>query len=308
MPLPTLNTSRLTLRPLTPDDAEGIFKAYSDPEAMRFIPYLPHKTVEETRKDIQREINNGTQYWGIRLQGSDEVIGKVGFLGNTRVPAMGYILQRAHWGKGLVTEAMRPAITHGFNKKQLDRIELWIDERNIGSRKVAEKLGFHITGRVHSRFHWEEKYHLAYTYGLYATQWKDAIAPKVTPPPMFYSIQPVLVVHDVRATTAFYRDRLGFHIDFLYGDPPTHAAVARGDWATEGAFIQLSAVSSDTEIHPQGWLYIMVHEEIDRLYQSFVAQGIEVENPPQTQPWGMREFQIKDCNGYRLRFGTIAGR
>ena len=40
-----------------------------------------------------------------------------------------------------------------------------------------------------------------------------------------HGMQPVLAVGDVEATVAFYRDALGFHVDFVEGDPPAHARV-----------------------------------------------------------------------------------
>ena len=39
---------------------------------------------------------------------------------------------------------------------------------------------------------------------------------------------PILFVRDVPASAAFFRDKLGFGIDFLHGDPPFYGAVSRG--------------------------------------------------------------------------------
>ena len=40
---------------------------------------------------------------------------------------------------------------------------------------------------------------------------------------------PVFLVDDVRLTAEYYRDVLGFEVDFLYGEPPTYASVSRDD-------------------------------------------------------------------------------
>ena len=43
-----------------------------------------------------------------------------------------------------------------------------------------------------------------------------------------HGMHPVLAVSDINETLAFYRDKLGFHVDFVHGDPPVHARGVRG--------------------------------------------------------------------------------
>jgi uncharacterized glyoxalase superfamily protein PhnB len=51
-------------------------------------------------------------------------------------------------------------------------------------------------------------------------------------------------------------------------------------------------------------LYICVGPNVDKLCESYRANGVQIERPLTSHPWGMREFAVKDCNGYLLRFGT----
>src|ERR1700761_7368904 len=44
---------------------------------------------------------------------------------------------------------------------------------------------------------------------------------------MFKNVVPILSVRDVTKSAHFYRDTLGFTIDFLYGEPPFYGAVER---------------------------------------------------------------------------------
>jgi [ribosomal protein S5]-alanine N-acetyltransferase len=304
MALPTLTTSRLILRQITPDDAADIFVAFSDTETMHYMQYKPHQTVEETRADLEGEIQRGARYWAICLKGSDEVLGKVGFLGGTTIPGAGYIIRRSHWGRGIMTEALRAALSYGFNEMRLDRVELWINEGNRASQRIADKLAFKLKGRIHQRYEWEENHHIMRVYGMRADEWPDVSNPASMRVPQFFGVEPVLLVHDVRVTAEYYRNKLGFHIDFLFGDPPGHGGVSRGDWSPEAVRIQFSQAEEGTNIQPQGWLYIMVEAEIDSLFQIYLESGVEILRMPQTYPWGMREFEVQDCNGYRLRFGT----
>ena len=50
-----------------------------------------------------------------------------------------------------------------------------------------------------------------------------------TPTGAFYGSVPVFRVDDVLVTAAYYRDVLGFEIDFVYGEPPSYASVSRDD-------------------------------------------------------------------------------
>ena len=63
-------------------------------------------------------------------------------------------------------------------------------------------------------------------------------------------LAPILAVPDVQAAAEYYCDKLGFTVGFLYGDPPTHGGIHRGEWTSEGAHIQLShngsAVAAET--------------------------------------------------------------
>ena len=70
--------------------------------------------------------------------------------------------------------------------------------------------------------------------------------------------------------------------------------------------LQFSQGELDSQARPTGYLYIMVDAEIDRLHTAYRTNGVEIVTEPTTQPWGMREFTVRDLNGHLLRFGTRA--
>jgi uncharacterized glyoxalase superfamily protein PhnB len=112
------------------------------------------------------------------------------------------------------------------------------------------------------------------------------------------------MVQNVAETAVFYRDQLGFNIDFLYGIPPTHGAVSRSDWTGSGVVIQLSQVPPEQPLHPAGYIYIFVDTHLDDLFNLYHQRGVTTLSEPTSYPYGMREFAIKDNNGQILRFGT----
>jgi ribosomal-protein-alanine N-acetyltransferase len=309
-----LHTERLILRPFAADDRDEVagrfFSILSHPRAMRFMPTPPHQTVADTEAWMDAELSGqGAHGWAIHLRDGDPAIGYVNFLGNTRIPGMGYLLHPDYWGRGIAPEACRAVLDYGFDRLALDRVELWIDERNAASQRVAHKLGFRLKGRIAQKYTHESAYHFMLIYGLRATEWQaapDPPAPTSAQPEAatLFRAEPVLMVHDVAASAAFYRDRLGFHVDFLYGDPADHAAVSRGDWTGSLVTIQLSSVPPERDLTPAGYLYIFMDTRLDELYDDYRARGVDIVSEPADRPWGLREFAIRDLDGHTLVFAT----
>ena len=54
---------------------------------------------------------------------------------------MAYLLDRAYWGQGLATEAAGAIAEYAIHILGLKRLICLIDEGNIASRRVAEKIG-----------------------------------------------------------------------------------------------------------------------------------------------------------------------
>ncbi|NEP84846.1 MAG: GNAT family N-acetyltransferase [Okeania sp. SIO3B3] len=130
--LPTLHTNRLTLRPFATEDVTALFNICKDEHAMRFMPALPHASVEDTQTWLNEELSReGAQFWTVTLNDTGQPLGHVNFLGGTRFPGMGYMLHPDYWGQGYAPEACRAALAYGFEHLGYDRMGLWIDETNV---------------------------------------------------------------------------------------------------------------------------------------------------------------------------------
>jgi predicted enzyme related to lactoylglutathione lyase len=121
-----------------------------------------------------------------------------------------------------------------------------------------------------------------------------------------WSIAPYFVVEDVIGTANFYRDKLGFSYDRFWNDPPTFCMVKRG-----GIIIMLSQFGGTGHMRPnrmidpegEAWdAYVRV-DDADALHEEFVKKGVKIAREPCDQPYGNRDFDIEDYNGYRLCFG-----
>ncbi len=301
----TLTTNRLTLRPVTSGGDYDFYTLCSDAQAMRYLPSPPHSSAAETAAWIASKITLEDAYlWAIFLKEGEQPIGFVNYLGGTRIPGMGYIIHPDYWGQGIAPEACRAALDYGFAHLGLDRVELWIDETNAPSHRVAQKLGFAVKGRVPVKFSHQPVYHYMLVYGMRAETWRAGLAPAVQAKTEIFRVEPVLAVRDVGQAAVFYRDQLGFAIDFLYGDPPIHAAVSRGEWTGSGATIQLTQAEQGEQQPPAGFLYLFTDTTIDALCSAYRERGVPIISEPQERPWGMREFAIRDLDGNLLNFSA----
>jgi uncharacterized glyoxalase superfamily protein PhnB len=117
-----------------------------------------------------------------------------------------------------------------------------------------------------------------------------------------WGIAPYFIVNDVVASANFYRDKLGFHYDRFWGEPPCFCMVKRN-----GIVIMLSQIANSGGPKPNAkfdaWdAYIWV-DDADGLYAEFKAKGIKIHRDLCDQEYGCRDFEVEDCNGYRLCFG-----
>lgn len=124
--------------------------------------------------------------------------------------------------------------------------------------------------------------------------------------PARWTIAPYFVVDDVVATANYYRDKLGFQYHRFWGDPPSFCMVTRS-----GVVIMLSQLARCGVMRPnrtadpegEAWdAYIWI-EDADALNSEFKSKGVLITRDICDQPYGCRDFDVEDCNGYRLCFG-----
>jgi RimJ/RimL family protein N-acetyltransferase len=144
-----LETDRLILRHLQPEDLDSLYALYCDPDVCKYIPDAP-RTYDETREELEWFMNGHPKYpelglWATIHKETDQFIGRCGLLlwtidGLNEVE-VAYLLAKQVWGQGLGTEAARAIADYGFEQLQLSRLICLIDADNQASIKVARKIG-----------------------------------------------------------------------------------------------------------------------------------------------------------------------
>jgi uncharacterized glyoxalase superfamily protein PhnB len=120
------------------------------------------------------------------------------------------------------------------------------------------------------------------------------------------SVAPILFVRDVSASAGYFKEKLGFEVDFLYGDPPFYGAVSRGEVClhlrcvhrpnfAELAAREISLILATIEV-----------SDLSSLFEEFKQRGAEFAQEPTQQPWGGTDFQIRDPDGNVISFVSYA--
>lgn len=144
-----IETERLIFRQLRAEDAEDLFRIYSDRRTMKFMG-LGAASAGEVRNHIQEHIekyydNYGFGLWATVLKENNRLIGRCGLLyqdiEGTKDLELAYLLDSNYWGQGLATEAAQSIVRIGFDRYQFNRIIAVINQQNTASIRVAEKIG-----------------------------------------------------------------------------------------------------------------------------------------------------------------------
>ena len=148
-PFPLLETERLTLRQLSLEDANEIFRLRSDKSVNKFLDRPIAKTIDDANQFINK-INdsiakNELIYWVITLKNHPKLIGTICLwnISEDRSKAeIGFELLLEYHGKGIMQEVILKVIKYGFEEMHLRSIDGDVDPSNLKSIKLLEKNGF----------------------------------------------------------------------------------------------------------------------------------------------------------------------
>ena len=140
-----VRTERLILRRARTDDLTALHRIMSDPQAMRYWSTPPHAGIDQTSRWLASMIDVDPAL-------SDDFIvtldgGTIGKLGAWKLPEIGFLIDRAQWGRGFASEAIAAFIAR---RRALGSTELTadVDPRNQPSLRLLQRHGFAETGRA----------------------------------------------------------------------------------------------------------------------------------------------------------------
>ena len=151
----TLETARLTSRPIETTDAPAVFAAYaSDPLVAHYMTWRPHAGVADTERFLaamEPLIAQGSRRLLALAERAEPA--KLIVVFEARFDAhrmdVGYVLGRPYWGRGLMTEALSAAVAWARTTPRFRRVWAVCDVDNRASARVMEKAGLGFEGVLH---------------------------------------------------------------------------------------------------------------------------------------------------------------
>jgi [ribosomal protein S5]-alanine N-acetyltransferase len=151
MPLPTLHTTRLTLRPWTLDDIDELHALWTRPEVRRYLwddQTITRERAEATVREFMSAEDEGIGGWLVLDRSSGTLMGFAALIRREPGdPELMYGLAPDWWGRGVATEAARAVLTHAFSALDCARVTAATDVPNAASARVMERLGMRFTHR-----------------------------------------------------------------------------------------------------------------------------------------------------------------
>ena len=149
-----LITDRLILRKLKIEDAENVFKNWTnDDNVTEYLSWPTHKDIDSTKHVLNNWIkkyeNKDFYLWGIVLKDINEPIGTISVVGNSdkeKIVRIGYCIGKKWWKKGITTEAFKRIIEYFFMEVGINRIEAKHVTGNENSGKVMMNCGLKYEG------------------------------------------------------------------------------------------------------------------------------------------------------------------
>lgn len=150
----TLETERLLLRMWRESDFEAYARFCSDPEVMQFLGEGRPLSRLEAWRHMATIVGHwhlrGYGIWAVEERETGKLVGRIGFFNPEGWPGfeLGWVLDREHWGKGFASEGARRALDYAFTEMNRDHVISLIHPDNIGSIRVAERLGEKLEGKT----------------------------------------------------------------------------------------------------------------------------------------------------------------
>lgn len=170
---PILHTERLVLRELTSSDGQALLACFSNPEVLRHYGQQPLTSLGQVQQIIRNFANNFAEKrgvkWGIVLKDHEGIIGTIGFQEwsiEHRRAEISYALLPEYWGNGYAQEAVKRAISYGFEEMDLVRIGAIVFKENEASNLLLQKIGFEQEGLLKKYMHQHNVPHDTYIYSL----------------------------------------------------------------------------------------------------------------------------------------------
>ena len=164
---------------MTHNDLEIYYNHFNKPEIVIGTCFPGPASLDIARREFEKFIrgpwiNNTGLRWGIMMKNETKLVGTCGFYDwnhDSKRAEIGYDLDPAYWGKGIMTEALTEIINYSIEKMDLNRIQAIIDSYNLRSMRLVERLGFKKEGVFRQRSYFNGEFHDDVCFALLKKDW-----------------------------------------------------------------------------------------------------------------------------------------
>jgi catechol 2,3-dioxygenase-like lactoylglutathione lyase family enzyme len=126
-----------------------------------------------------------------------------------------------------------------------------------------------------------------------------------SPRPILTSVAAHLYVRDLKVSTDYLTNKLGFNIDFVYGDPPFYGQVSRDNARLALRWMEASFFAEDIRRREDllsASITVATANEIKELFLTYQALEVSFRQPLKTEPWGAKTFIVSDPDDNLILF------
>jgi catechol 2,3-dioxygenase-like lactoylglutathione lyase family enzyme len=128
--------------------------------------------------------------------------------------------------------------------------------------------------------------------------------------PILTSISAQLFIADIQASCDFYTGKLGFAVDFVYGNPPFYAQVTRDNARLSLRHVDEPVFAGDVrerEALLSASITVASADEIKQLFLSYQAMDVPFHQTLKQEPWGATTFVVADPDKNLILFAGPVG-
>lgn len=135
---------QIALRPVHDSDLPVFYRQMNDPEALRMAAFTPKDPADRDVFDAHWKRIRASDAVQRTVLADGDVVGSAAVYGEPGEREVTYWIDRAYWGRGIATTALRLLIAEVPERPLYARAAA----DNAGSRRVLEKCGFRVTARA----------------------------------------------------------------------------------------------------------------------------------------------------------------
>ncbi len=169
------------LRPFRSEDAELVYTAVvaNRDHLVEYMHWMvPEYSIDHAREfiELSRKAAEENKSLGFGIFKGPHLLGSIGFVNfdhAARRAEIGYWIDKAHEGQGIISRSCRALINYAFEHLKLNRVEIRCSTENARSAAIPLRFGFTHEGTLRQSEMRNGKLHDFAIYGLLAAEWKD---------------------------------------------------------------------------------------------------------------------------------------